>query len=243
MTAFSEPTKWAQSLGATANVDVIPDTAGATDVDISKIFPAVFSVPLAQGGKAIPRKTLNGIFKTLGEWAFYNQNGGVPSYNADFDYTVGRFVSYNGGLYKCIQDNFHTAPHNPTDKDYWAELVDIDNIATDLNGKADKDLSNTTPARAFKDMSIRWGMPDYSSSISVTLPYTAVSDGYLFFTPYDNFGHLLVNGTFFIEYSDDGAGLNGQTGFIPVRKSDKITKAQDGYGFSNVRFVPCKGVN
>jgi hypothetical protein len=124
MTAFSEPTKWAQALGATANADVIPDEAGATEVDISKIFPAVFSVPLSQGGKAIPRRTLNGIFKTLGEWAFYNQNGGVPSYNADFDYTVGRLVSYNGSLYKCIQDNVHTAPHNPTDKDYWAELSD-----------------------------------------------------------------------------------------------------------------------
>ena len=53
MTAFSEPTKWAQSLGATANADVIPDEAGAMDVDISKIFPAVFSVPLSQGGRAI----------------------------------------------------------------------------------------------------------------------------------------------------------------------------------------------
>ena len=124
MTAFSEPTKWAQALGATANADTIPDEAGAMDVDISKIFPAVFSVPLSQGGKAIPRRTLNGIFKTLGDWVFYNQNGGVPSYNADFDYTVGRFVSYNGSLYKCTQDNTHTAPHNPTDKDYWAELLD-----------------------------------------------------------------------------------------------------------------------
>ena len=149
MAVFSEPTKWAQALGATANADVIPDEAGAMDVDISKIFPAVFSVPLSHGGKAIPRRTLNGIFKTLGDWAFYNQNGGVPSYNADFDYTIGRFVSYNGSLYKCIQDNVHTAPHNPTDKNYWAELSDsssiqvvIDNIATALNGKADRSLSN-----------------------------------------------------------------------------------------------------
>lgn len=124
MAVFSEPTKWAQALGATANADVIPDEAGATDVDISKIFPAVFSVPLSQGGKAIPRRTLNGIFKTLGDWSFYAQNGGVPSYNANFDYTVGRVVSYSGRLYRCIQDNVHTAPHNPTDKDYWAELLD-----------------------------------------------------------------------------------------------------------------------
>ena len=50
MAVFNEPTKWAQALGATANADVIPDEAGAMDVDISKIFPAVFSVPLSQGG-------------------------------------------------------------------------------------------------------------------------------------------------------------------------------------------------
>ena len=151
MTAFSEPTKWAQALGATANADTIPDEAGAMDVDISKIFPAVFSVPLAQGGKAIPRRTLNGIFKLLGDWLYYYQTGGVPSYNADFDYAVGRLVSYNDSLYECIQDNVHTAPHAPNDKDYWAQLLDksqfdIDEIVTDLNGKADRSLSNVDNA-------------------------------------------------------------------------------------------------
>lgn len=178
MTAFSEPTKWAQALGATASADVIPDEAGATDVDISKIFPAVFSVPLAQGGKAIPRRTLNGIFKTLGDWAFYNQNGGVPSYNADFDYTVGRFVSYNGGLYKCIQDNVHTAPHNPTDKDYWAELSD----SSDLDGKADRSLSNVdNPAHILMAHN---AMPS-DKQIELTLgasasQYAMPADGYIY---------------------------------------------------------------
>ena len=178
MTAFSEPTKWAQALGATANADVIPDEAGAMDVDISKIFPAVFSVPLAQGGKAIPRRTLNGIFKTLGDWAFYNQNGGVPSYNADFDYTVGRFVSYNGGLYKCIQDNVHTAPHNPTDKDYWAELSD----SSDLDGKADRSLSNVdNPAHILMAHN---AMPS-NRQIKLTLGvsasrYVMPADGYIY---------------------------------------------------------------
>ena len=133
MTAFSEPTKWAQSLGATANADVIPDEAGATDVDISKIFPAVFSIPISQGGKAIPRKTLNGILKLLGDWIYYAQNGGIASYSASFDYAVGRVVLYtDGNLYKCIQANSSTAPKVPTDSAYWTKiptLSDFDEIS------------------------------------------------------------------------------------------------------------------
>lgn len=132
MTAFSEPTKWAQSLGATANADVIPDEAGATDVDISKIFPAIFSVPLAQGGKAIPRRTLNGLLKLLGDWIYYIQNGGIASYSASFDYAVGRVVLYtDGNLYKCIQANGATDPKTPTDLAYWTKiptLSDFDEI-------------------------------------------------------------------------------------------------------------------
>ena len=123
MAVFNEPTKWAQALGATANADVIPDEAEATDVDISKIFPAVFSVPLSQGGKAIPRRTLNGILKLLGDWLFYYQTGGVPSYNADFDYAVGRVVLHNGKLWHCLKQNGADDPQTPAEGEYWTECL------------------------------------------------------------------------------------------------------------------------
>ena len=46
--------------------------------------------------------------------------------------------------------------------------INIDNVMTDLNGKADKDLSNVTaPTQAFKDMVTSWVTPDYSSGIRV----------------------------------------------------------------------------
>ena len=136
MAVFKEPTKWAQSLGATANADVIPNEAGATDIDISKIFPAVFSIPLAQGGKAIPRRSLNGLLKLLGDWIYYIQNGGIASYSASFDYAVGRVVLYNGTLYKCIQANGASstvvAPDSttPSGTDYWALLLTAEDIAS-----------------------------------------------------------------------------------------------------------------
>lgn len=123
MTAFSEPTKWAQSLGATANADVIPDEAGAMDVDISKIFPAVFSVPLSQGGKAIPRRTLNGLLKLLGDWLYYYQQGGVASYSNTVDYVAGRVVLYNDKLWRCLKANGADDPQTPAEGEYWTEFL------------------------------------------------------------------------------------------------------------------------
>lgn len=121
MAVFNEPTKWAQSLGATANADVIPDEAGATDVDISKIFPAAFSVPLSRGGKAIPRRTLNGILKLLGDWLYYYQQGGVPSYSSTVDYVPGREVLYNDKIWRCTKANGADNPQTPSEGEYWTE--------------------------------------------------------------------------------------------------------------------------
>lgn len=123
MAVFTEPQKWAQTLGKDADVTTIPDTAGDTDPSIDKIFPSVFSIPLAQGGRAIPRSVLNGLFKLLGDWIYYIQNGGIASYSNTFDYAVGSFVKYNNQLYICIQANgLSTTIKNPTDSAYWLAI-------------------------------------------------------------------------------------------------------------------------
>lgn len=124
MAVFTEPTKWAQTLGKNADVTRIPDTAGGIDPSIDKIFPSVFSIPLAQGGRAIPRSVLNGLFKLLGDWSFYQQNGGIASYSARFDYAVGSFVKYNNQLYICIQVNGSSSTVKaPTNSAYWLPLM------------------------------------------------------------------------------------------------------------------------
>lgn len=43
---------------------------------------------------------------------------------------------------------------------------DIDEIATDLNGKADVDLSNINASQNAKNEIIGWGMPDYANKVS-----------------------------------------------------------------------------
>ena len=137
MAVFTEPTKWAQTLGKDADVVAIPDIAGDTDPSIDKIFPAVFSIPLARGGKAIPRSVLNGLFKLLGDWVYYIQNGGIASYSDIFDYAVGSFVKFNNNFYRCIQENGASSTVVAPDSvdpdylgsDYWALLLTTEDIA------------------------------------------------------------------------------------------------------------------
>ena len=133
MAVFNEPTKWAQTLGKDADVVTIPDIAGETDPSIDKIFPSVFSIPLARGGRAIPRSVLNGLFKLLGDWSFYQQNGGIASYSNTFDYAVGSFVKYNNEFYRCIQANGASSTVKaPTNSAYWSKiptLADLDEIS------------------------------------------------------------------------------------------------------------------
>lgn len=45
-----------------------------------------------------------------------------------------------------------------------------------LSGKADTNLGNTTPSQSFKEMSVGWGMPDYSAGIEV--PPVSFVSGY-----------------------------------------------------------------
>lgn len=248
MAVFNEPTKWASTLGASADKVIIPDTAGETDPSIDKIFPSVFSLPLQKGGKAIPRTVLNGLFKTVGDWSYYQQNGGIASYNADFDYAVGRLVSYNGGLFKCIQDNAHTDPHDPTDKAFWAELadsVDVDNIATDLNGKADTDFSNVT--NTAKIAMAHNAMP---SDLYVNL--TIGASGSTYTMPADGYLNLIVTSStstpyeVSIGYSDKQIS-NAATGYpirilAPVKKSEVVTiNYTSTLAFQSLRFFYAEG--
>lgn len=133
MAVFSEPTKWQTSLVNSGDANVIPQStpAGTGEASFEEGFPQITQIPLSAGGQAPDRKDFNGLFKVLGDWIFFNQNGGVPSYNANYDYIAGRVVLYNGNLYKCIQANSSTSPKAPTNSAYWTKiptLSDFDEI-------------------------------------------------------------------------------------------------------------------
>lgn len=125
MAVFNEPNQWEHPLGNNADISTLPDDAAATAgiASLQKLFQIINATPLEAGGIAPGREDVNALFKYLGDQIFYTQNGGVPSYNADYDYVAGRVVSYNGNLYKCIQANGASSTVvAPTDSTYWAQI-------------------------------------------------------------------------------------------------------------------------
>ena len=126
MAVFNEPIQWDHTLGNNADTSTLPDDAAATAgiASLQKLFQIINSTPLEAGGIAPDREDVNALFKYLGDQIFYTQNGGIPSYNAAYDYIPGRVVLYtDNNLYKCIQANGASSTVvAPTDSTYWSQI-------------------------------------------------------------------------------------------------------------------------
>lgn len=126
MAVFNEPTQWDHTLGNNADTSTLPDDAAATAgiASLQKLFQIINATPLEAGGIAPDREDVNALFKYLGDQIFYTQNGGIPSYNAAYDYIPGRVVLYtDNNLYKCIQANGASSTVvAPTDSTYWSRI-------------------------------------------------------------------------------------------------------------------------
>jgi hypothetical protein len=177
MAVFNEPTKWSQTLGKDADVVKIPDIAEDTDPSIDKIFPSVFSIPLARGGRAIPRSVLNGLFKLLGDWVYYIQNGGIASYSDTFDYAVGSFVKYNNEFYRCIQANgpSSTVKAPGSDESTWTKLINKTSLDSKLATYNAPTASKLQTARSLiitdgLDNSGAGASFDGSKNVTISLP-------------------------------------------------------------------------
>lgn len=128
-----QPTKWSIQIGVNSEKAKIPINAGANQIDLSKLYPSAYELPLDAGGQAVGRTEMNALFSTLAENIYFQQQGGVYSYNSTIDYTVGTLVLYSNNLYKCIQAHSHTTPRAPTNTSYWQKVViqsDIANFVT-----------------------------------------------------------------------------------------------------------------
>ena len=124
--ATTEPQKWSATLGASADVNTLPETtpSGSGRASFSGLFPPVTQLPLDQGGIAPERGDFNALFKYLGEYLFYLMQGGMFSYSTDYDYTAGNLVMHEGSLYLCIASNGPSSVVKyPTDANYWRQLA------------------------------------------------------------------------------------------------------------------------
>lgn len=123
--------------------------------------------------------------------------------------------------------------------------VDIDEIATDLNGKADTDLSNINASQSAKDAIIEWGLPDYSAGIVVqnaNIPYVAPANGFIIArfaaTSAATGGRsVTVNGSVVcIVEANQGTEFT-----VPVSAGDVLDIPVATSTALNGNFYPCKG--
>lgn len=127
MAVVTEPTKWTEALGASADANEIPSTS-TTGASMQSIFPLINALPIPAGGVAPARKDFNGLMKLLGDSIYFLQHGGKFSYDATFDYAVGNIVMYNNVLYMCVTANgaSSTVVTPGTDKTYWYPIINSD---------------------------------------------------------------------------------------------------------------------
>jgi len=147
--ATTEPQKWSATLGASADVNALPETtpSGSGRASISGLFPPVTQLPLDQGGIAPERGDFNALFKYLGEYIYYAMQGGVYTYVTTYDYTAGNFVLHGGSLYLCIAANGPgSAIKYPTDTAYWRQLALTSQLPTVNNGVLTIQKDGTTVA-------------------------------------------------------------------------------------------------
>lgn len=108
--------------------------------------------------------------------------------------------------------------------------------------KANVDLGNTIPAQSFKDMSVEWGMPDYSRMVDISSlsSYTCPSNGYVVLGCYVGaLGYKSNIATVIYQVSTrDGYS---QVSFYPVVQNETITRLLNTGTLSICKFIPMKG--
>lgn len=101
---------------------------------------------------------------------------GTPSYDLDVNGTINASnILQNGqSLYSLPSQTGHSGEFLTTDgtNASWGSIG--------LSSKMDTDMSNMNASSTAKETIVGWGMPDYSSGVSMTSPYTTPCDGYLF---------------------------------------------------------------
>ena len=123
---------------------------------------------------------------------------------------------------------------------------DIDAIATDLNGKADVDLTNVNNSGT--SVGASWSMPSTSYE-DLTLGasgtnYTAPANGYVAIrassTASFAYTHLAANNLLstLVFY---GNNVNGVGSYLPVKKGDIFNLTYGGVSITFFKFVYAKG--
>ena len=95
-----QPNKIPLAFAASGDKNTIPESTETTGLASWRDgFPAITSVPFAEGGIAPKRADFNGIFNALSQAVMWMQQGGVYAYDVNTDYEAGNVILDAGGLY------------------------------------------------------------------------------------------------------------------------------------------------
>lgn len=182
--------------------------------------------------------------------SYGTSSGGLGYFNVEFDASLYSDTYQDGAK---VQPDHTKYPYYMviSTEGQTAEVeIDINKVYEDLNLKANTDLSNVASvSQTFKDLSVGWGMPDYSAGVSISSGHEATESGWVISNIYSDWGTSSANGRLSINgivvsanyHSAGGAGKGHNNVFIvPISKGDVVTYTGN---VSGVIFYPCRGVN
>lgn len=141
----SEPQRMGKPFANDGAKNVIPETgtAGTGQASLTEGFPSVTELPIASGGVPPQRKDFNGILYMLSAFCFFEQSGGIFSWDKTLTYNTPSFVYHKGELWFCLAINgAGTTPgaiEPGTNEQYWKRFRDFIGAAstTDVDNKID----------------------------------------------------------------------------------------------------------
>lgn len=126
--------------------------------------------------------------------------------------------------------------------------IDAGALVAQMEQKANIFLDNTLPSQDFKTQSISWGMPDYTAGVSITLPYTATKDGFVYIRADHTTNNTDGNAVYHINNSEIAryAWYYGNTGtcsgIVPISGGDLLEMVTStNINGTNYIFFPLKG--
>ena len=138
MAVFTEPEKFSVLPGSAADTGKIQSEGSTLNPSLVNLFPAIYQLALAAGGKAPERTTFNEFLRLILQRLYYIERGGVWSYDATADYPAGAVVGYSGSLYLALKDNGSGtdagAVQPDTDGEVWQRLETAADLAKVLLG-------------------------------------------------------------------------------------------------------------
>ena len=242
---------------STNNTVRLPKVTGIVEgtIDATALGDLITAgLPNITGNAAVT--TDNGALMT-GAFSWTNRTNNLVIYNPSGSYPWGTLTldaSQSSSIYgnsstvqpQTIKGYYYIVVATSTKTDIQ---VDIDEIATDLNDKADVDLTNTT--NQAKILMSGMAMPS-NKYINLTLgasgaTYTAPANGYIFWTqrlPANNGMWVLVNDNqnqYIYGKSLNSSTTSATTIFLPVMKGYRWSANYTGGTVEHYRFIYAQG--